>query len=167
MIFCEKPVPTFSFHALAGDQRLCRVGQYLNRGRYRCGRGDCAYVLTDTGNSARSFGKFTVSTGGTVAISAACVGSITCNINVAPRSAVSADAFTVTGDNVRNFSLVATNSTKAAGARTIATTTPMAPTGTTSAAGTAAFKVGGTLTLIGTETPGNCAGTYNATMTCN
>ena len=124
-------------------------------------------MLTDTGNSARSFGKFTVSTGGTVAISAACVGSITCNINVAPRSAVSADAFTVTGDNVRNFSLVATNSTKAAGARTIATTTPMAPTGTTSAAGTAAFKVGGTLTLIGTETPGNCAGTYNATMTCN
>ena len=124
-------------------------------------------MLTGTGNSARSFGKFTVSTAGTVAISAACVGSNTCNINVAPRSAVSADAFTVTGDNVRNFSLVATNSTKAAGARTIATTTPMAPTGTTSAAGTAAFKVGGTLTLIGTETPGNCAGTYNATMTCN
>jgi hypothetical protein len=125
-------------------------------------------VLTHTAGSALNFGKFTVSTGGSVVVTAAGVGSTTGNVNFVPGSAVSADAFTVTGDNARSFSVVTTNSTIAFGAKTIAfTTTPTAATLTTSAAGTAAFKVGGTLTLTGAETPGTYNGTYNATVTYN
>lgn len=125
-------------------------------------------VLTHTAGASLNFGKFTVGTGGTVVVTAAGLGSTTGNVNFVPGSAVSADAFAVTGDNARNFSIATTNSTIAFGGKTIAfTTTPTALTGTTSATGTATFKVGGTLTLIGTETPGNYVGTYNATVTYN
>ncbi|WP_353228567.1 DUF4402 domain-containing protein [Novosphingobium sp.] len=126
-------------------------------------------VLTHVTGAALSFGKFTVSTGGTVVVTAASAGSTTGSVNFVPGgTVVTADRFTVAGDNSRSFSITTTNSTISNGARTMAfTTTPSAATLTTSATGTAAFTVGGTLTAVGTETPGNYTGTYNATVTYN
>ena len=125
-------------------------------------------VLTHTAGAALNFGKFTVAGAGTVVVTAASVGSVTGSANFVPGSTVSADAFTLTGDNNRSYSVTTTNSTIAFGAKTIAfTTTPSVATATTSATGTGNFKVGGTLTLVGTETPGNYTGNYNATVTYN
>lgn len=125
-------------------------------------------VLTHTTGAALNFGKFTVAGAGTVVVTAAGVGSVTGSANFVPGSTVTADAFTLTGDNSRSFSVATTNSTIAFGAKTIAfTTAPSVATATTSAAGAASFTVGGTLTLVGTETPGSYTGNYNATVTYN
>lgn len=125
-------------------------------------------VLTHTNGSALNFGKFTVAGAGTVVVTAAGVGSVTGSANFVPGSTVAADAFTLTGDNSRSYSVTTTNSTIAFGGKTIAfTTTPSVATATTSATGTGSFTVGGTLTLVGTETPGNYIGNYNATVTYN
>jgi hypothetical protein len=81
---------------------------------------------------------------------------------------VTADKFSVTGDTARSFAITTTNGTISNGTKTMAfTTKPSLATLTTSAAGTATFTVGGTLTATGTETPGNYTGTYNATVTYN
>ena len=126
-------------------------------------------VLTHTNGSALNFGKFTVSTGGTVVVTAAGVGSTTGAVNFVPGgSGVAADAFTVTGDTSRNFSTATTATTITNGTKTIAVaTTPSAANATTTAAGTYSFTVGGTLTITGTETPGSYTGTYSATVTYN
>jgi hypothetical protein len=126
-------------------------------------------VLTHTNGAALNFGKFTVSTGGTVVVTAAGVGSTTGAVNFVPGgTTVAADAFTVTGDNSRNFTITTTATTITNGTKTIAVaTTPSAGTATTSATGTYAFTVGGTLTITGTETPGSYTGTYSATVTYN
>lgn len=126
-------------------------------------------VLTHTAGSALGFGKFTVSTGGTVVVTAAGAGSTTGSVNFVPGGAtVTADKFAVTGDNARSFSITTTNGTITNGTKTMAyTTTPSAATLITSATGTANFTVGGTLTATGTETPGSYTGTYNATVTYN
>ena len=61
-------------------------------------------VLTHTGGSALGFGKFTVSTGGTVVVTAAGVGSVTGSVNFVPGgNTVTADKFAVTGDPGRSF----------------------------------------------------------------
>lgn len=125
-------------------------------------------VLTHTAGAVLNFGKFTVGTGGTVVVSALGVGSVTGNATFVPGSVVASDKFTVTGDNNRSFSITTVSTTIANGAKTIAlATTPSAATGILSAAGTAAFSVGGTLTVTGTETPGTYTGSYNATVTYN
>lgn len=126
-------------------------------------------VLTHTAGSALGFGKFTVSTGGTVVVTAAGGGSTTGSVNFVPGgTTVTADKFSVTGDISRSFAVTTTGGTISNGTKTMAfTTTPSVATTTTSTTGTAAFTVGGTLTATGTETTGNYVGTYNATVTYN
>jgi len=124
-------------------------------------------VLTHAAGAALNFGKFTVSTGGTVVVTAAGVGSVTGAVAFVPGGATAtADKFSLTGDATRNFSIATTNSSITNGTKTMAfITAPSAAGGTTSATGTYSFTVGGTLTVTGTETPGNYSGTYNATVT--
>ncbi len=126
-------------------------------------------VLTHTTGSALNFGKFTVGSGGTVVVTAAGAGSVTGSVNFVPGgNTVTADAFTVTGDDNRSFSIATTNSTITNGTKTMAfTTKASATTEKLSATGTATFTVGGTLTVVGTETPGSYTGSYSATATYN
>ena len=125
-------------------------------------------VLTHTSGAALGFGTFSTGTGGTVAVSTAGVGSVGGDVGFVPGSANSADAFTVTGDASRSFSIATTGGSVTAGATSMAfTTTASASSDTLSAGGTAAFTVGGTLTVAGTEAAGAYTGTYTATVTYN
>jgi hypothetical protein len=80
-----------------------------------------------------------------------------------------ADAFSVTGDPSRTFTITTTSSTIASsgGATLNFTTSPSAVTGTMSGSGAAAFTVGGTLTVPNTATAAVYSGSYNATVTYN
>lgn len=123
-------------------------------------------VLTHTTGASLNFGKFTVGAGGTVVVNSTGTGSVTSDVGFVPGgSSTTADQFSLTGDNSRNFGISTTNGTITNGSKTMSfTTAPSATTGTTSATGTYSFTVGGTLTVTGTETPGAYTGTYNATV---
>jgi hypothetical protein len=123
-------------------------------------------VLTHTSGSALNFGKITVGAGGTVVVTSGGSGSVTGDVGFVPGSTNAADAFSLTGDNSRNFGITTTSGTITNGTKTMNfTTAASSATGTTSSTGTYSFTVGGTLTVTGTETPGSYTGTYNATVT--
>ena len=125
-------------------------------------------VLTHTSGAALGFGRFTTGTGGSVTVSAAGVGSVGGDVAFVPGSTNSADAFSVTGDASRSFSISTGAGTVTDGTTSISfTTSPSAATGTLSTGGTATFTVGGQLTLAGTEAAGAYTGTYSATVTYN
>lgn len=126
-------------------------------------------VLTHSEDAALSFGRFTVSTGGTVVVTAAGAGSTTGRVSFVPGgTAVTADRFRVTGDKARSFSISTTGGTITNGSRTMAfTTTPSATTLVTGATGIAHFTVGGTLSATGNETAGYYTGSYHATVAYN
>jgi hypothetical protein len=125
-------------------------------------------VLTHTSGAALGFGRFTTGTGGSVIVSSAGVGSVSGDVAFVPGSSNSADAFTVTGDASRSFSISTGSGSVTDGTTSIGfTTAASAATGTLSAGGTASFSVGGELTLAGTEAAGAYAGTYSATVTYN
>jgi len=123
-------------------------------------------VLTHTTGASLNFGKFTVGAGGTVVVNSSGTGSVTSDVGFVPGgSTTTADQFSLTGDNSRNFGISTTNGTITNGSKTMSfTTAPSSTSGTTSATGTYSFSVGGTLTVTGTETPGAYTGTYNATV---
>ena len=123
-------------------------------------------VLTHTSGASLTFGTFVPSTAGTVTITAA--GAATYSGPVAMvTNTYSADAFTVSGDTTRTFTIATTGSTLTGpGTAMTFTTTPSAATGTL-AAGAASFTVGGVLTVPPTQTAGSYTGTYTATVTYN
>jgi len=125
-------------------------------------------VLTHTPGASLGFGTFTTGTGGSVTVSSAGAGSVGGDVAFVPGSSNSADAFTVTGDASRSFSIATSGGTVTAGATNISFTTSASAAGDTlSGAGTASFTVGGTLTLAGTEAAGAYTGSYTATVTYN
>jgi hypothetical protein len=125
-------------------------------------------VLTHPAAASLNFGRFTTGTGGSVTVTAAGVGSVGSDVTFVPGSTNSADAFSVTGDASRSFSISTGAGTVTAGTTSISfTTSPSAATGTLGAGGTATFSVGGQLTLAGTEAAGAYTGTYSATVTYN
>ena len=125
-------------------------------------------TLTHTSGAALNFGKFTVGTGGTVAVSSVGTGTLGGNVLFVPGSTTAADSFSVAGDPSRSFSIATTGGNITAGTNTIAfTTSPSAAGATTDTSGAASFTVGGTLTLVGTEGAGTYTGSYNATVTYN
>jgi|GEM_PF-521961 hypothetical protein len=123
-------------------------------------------VLIHTPGAALNFGKFTVGTGGTVVVTATGIGSVTSDVGFVPGgAATTSDQFSLTGDISRAFGITTTAGTITNGTKTMAfTTTPSSATGMTSATGTYAFTVGGTLTAVGSETAGAYTGTYNTTV---
>jgi hypothetical protein len=125
-------------------------------------------VLTHTSGAALGFGRFSTGTGGTVVVSSAGVGSVTGDVAFVPGSTNAADAFTVTGDAGRSFSISTAAGSVTNGTDTMAftTSTPLA-TDTLSGTGTGGFSVGGTLTVAGTEGAGAYTGSYSATVTYN
>ncbi|MBX9885891.1 MAG: DUF4402 domain-containing protein [Novosphingobium sp.] len=124
-------------------------------------------VLTHVATAALGFGTITTGTGGTVTVSSAGIGSVGGDVAFVPGSVNSADRFTVSGDAGRTFAITTTGGNVSAGSTNIAfTTSASAATGTLTG-GTAAFSVGGQLTLAGTEAAGAYTGTYSATVTYN
>ena len=125
-------------------------------------------VLTHPAGSSLNFGRITRGTGGTVTVSAADVGSVDSDVSMVPGSTAAADSFAVAGDASRSFSVTTSSGTVTSGGNSLTfTTTPSAATGTLTAAGTASFTVGGTLTVSGTAAAGAYTGTYTATVTYN
>jgi len=122
-------------------------------------------VLTHTSTASLNFGSFTTGTGGSVVVTSAGASSVTGDVGLVPGSTNAADAFTVTGDNSRNFSIATTSGTITNGASSMGfTTTPSAAAGTTTSSGTAAFTVGGTLTVGTGLATGTYTGSYSATV---
>ncbi|WP_353228566.1 DUF4402 domain-containing protein [Novosphingobium sp.] len=122
-------------------------------------------VLTHTAGASLNFGKFTTGTGGTVVVASSGTGSVTSDVGFVPGSATTADQFSLTGDTSRAFGITTTNGTISNGSKTMSfTTAPSSASGTTTTSGTYSFSVGGTLTVVGTETAGSYTGTYNATV---
>ena len=125
-------------------------------------------VLTHTSGATLNFGSFTTGAGGTVVVTSAGGGSTTAEVTFVPGTIEAADQFTVKGDRSRSFAVSTGNGTVSLGGTSIGFTTAASTTTTTlNAAGTAAFSVGGTLTLLGTEAAGAYGGTYDATVTYN
>lgn len=126
-------------------------------------------TLTHTPGAALNFGRFTAGTGGTVVVTAAGAASATGGVFIVTGGSPAADAFSVTGDPNRTFTIATTSSTVASpGGATLAfTTAPSAATGTLSATGAANFTVGGTLTVPGTAAAAVYTGNYSATVTYN
>jgi len=125
-------------------------------------------VLTHTTNAALNFGKFTTGTGGSVTVTAAGAGSVGGDVGLVPGSTISADAFTLTGDPSRSFSIATTGGSVSSGGTSMSfTTAPSAASGTLSSTGTASFTVGGTLTVGSTVAAGTYSGTYSATVAYN
>jgi hypothetical protein len=125
-------------------------------------------VLTHTASSALNFGSFTTGTGGTVVVTAAGAGSVTGDVGFVPASTEAADQFTVKGDINRSFTVTTGSGSVSNGSVSMAfTTVPSTASATLSASGTGAFAVGGTLTVVGTETAGTYNGSYNATVAYN
>lgn len=125
-------------------------------------------TLQHTNGAAIGFGKFTTGTGGTVVVSPTGVGSPTGDVTFVSGNTNTADAFTVGGEANRTFAITTTGGSVSNGSVSMSfSTTPSAATGTLNNSGTAAFSVGGTLTVPGTATAGNYVGTYDATVTYN
>ena len=126
-------------------------------------------ALTHTSGAALNFGKLTAGTGGTVVVTAGGSASATGDVTLVSGSSPAADAFSVTGDANRTFTIATTSSTVASsgGATLNFATSPSAATGTLNASGAATFTVGGTLTIPGSATAAVYSGTYNATVTYN
>lgn len=126
-------------------------------------------TLTHTPGAALNFGTLTSGTaGGTVVVTAAGAGSSTGEVTLVSGSTATADAFTVTGDAARSFSIATTAGSVSAGANSMAfTTAASAATGVLGAGGSASFTVGGTLTVAGNQAPGAYTGTYSATVAYN
>lgn len=125
-------------------------------------------AITHVTNAKLAFGSFLVGTGGTVVVDAAGAGSVTGDVSFVTGSTNRADAFDVTGDPGRGFSITTTGGSVSDGTNTISfTTAPAASSSTLNATGSRRFFVGGTLTLTGSEVAGDYTGSYTATVEYN
>lgn len=124
-------------------------------------------TITHTAGAALSFGTMTAGNGGLVRVDAAGAGTVSGEVTLVAGVATSSDAFTVTGDANRSFSITTGNGNVTAGANSMAFTTTAATSGTLNGSGTASFRVGGTLTVGSNQAAGSYTGSYNATVTYN
>ncbi|GEO01325.1 hypothetical protein NSE01_31570 [Novosphingobium sediminis] len=125
-------------------------------------------VLTHTSGAALGFGRFTTGTGGTVTVTEAGVGSTGSDVAFVPGSTNSADAFGVTGDAGRSFSIATTSGVVSFSGNDMPfTTTASASSGALDTNGVASFTVGGTLTVAAGLPAGAYVGSYSATVTYN
>lgn len=125
-------------------------------------------VLNHVSTASLGFGRFTTGTGGSVTVSATGVGSIGGDVAFVPGSTNSADAFTVTGDASRSFSIATTGGNVSFNGNDIPfTTSASASSGSLDTNGAASFTVGGTLTVAAGLPAGAYTGSYSATVTYN
>jgi Domain of unknown function (DUF4402) len=124
-------------------------------------------TLTHTPSAALDFGTFTTGTGGgTIVVTQAGVATDSGDVTLVSGSTSAADAFSVAGDAGRAFTITTASGTVANGGTTMAFTTS-APASGTLTGGTAAFNVGGTLTVVGGEAAGTYTGSYSVTVAYN
>lgn len=124
-------------------------------------------TITHNAGAALSFGTITAGNGGLVRVDSAGAGTVSGEVTLVAGVATSSDAFTVTGDANRSFSITTGNGTVSAGANSMAFTTTAATSGTLNGSGTTSFRVGGTLTVASNQAAGSYTGSYNATVTYN
>lgn len=124
-------------------------------------------AITHDSGAVLSFGTMTAGNGGTVVVNRNGRGTESGDVTLVDGTATSADAFTVTGDANRSFSVTTTAGTVDDGGNSMSFTTNARNNGTLDAAGTVGFTVGGTLTVPDSQAPGSYVGTYDATVTYN
>ncbi|MBC2668637.1 DUF4402 domain-containing protein [Novosphingobium piscinae] len=119
--------------------------------------------------AAINFGAFTAGTGGTVSVSQAGTASVTGDVGLVTGGTVTADAFTVLGSGSRTFTIATStgNTVRTSGPTpaTMALALSVPATGTLSAAGSFALRVGGTLTVAAGQAAGAYTGSYTVTVT--
>lgn len=124
-------------------------------------------TLTHDAGAVLSFGSFTTgTTGGTVVVTRAGNGSATGDVTLVAGSTESSDSFTVTGDADRAFQVTALAGV-VSNAGTDMAFVPNAALNHTLTGGSVQFRVGGTLTVLGTEPAGTYTGTYAVTAAYN
>jgi len=124
--------------------------------------------ITHNAGASLKFGIFTAGTGGTVVVTQAGAGSVTGDVGTVSGNANAADAFTVTGDTARAFSIAASSgNTVTTGGATPSTMafSLNTPASASLAAGTYTLNVGGTLTVGSAQTVGSYTGSYTMTVT--
>ena len=125
-------------------------------------------TLTHDVGAVLNFGTITAgTTGGSVVVTQGGVASETGDVTLMPGSTESADAFTVSGDASRSFSISAVDSSVTSGANSMAFTVDVASSGALDALGAATFTVGGELTVGANQAAGVYNGTYAVTVTYN
>ena len=120
-------------------------------------------TITHQVGAALDFGAFDASAG-QVSVTPGGVGSTS---GVVQLGTVAADAFDVSGDLNRSFSIATSSGTIGNGSDTMTFTTTAAAGGLLDGTGNASFTVGGTLTVDGTESSGTYTGSYDATVEYN
>lgn len=100
-------------------------------------------------------------------VTSAGAGSVTGEVNFVAGSANTADAFTVSGDASRAFTISTAGGSVTSGTNSMAFTTTSATSGTLNSSGAAGFSVGGELTVGSAQAAGSYTGTYDATVTYN
>lgn len=120
-------------------------------------------TITHQVGAVLDFGAF-AATPGQVSVTAGGAGSTS---GVVQLGTVAADAFDVSGDLNRTFSIATTSGAVTNGTDTMNFTTTSAASGLLDGTGNASFSVGGTLTVAGTETAGTYTGSYDATVEYN
>lgn len=125
-------------------------------------------TLAHTNGAALNFGTFTTGdAGGSVVVDQAGVGTATGEVTLLGGSVEAADSFTVAGDANRAFTIATTGGTVSNGSDSMAFTTSAATSGLLNASGTAAFSVGGALSIAGGESAGTYTGSYSVTVAYN
>ncbi|WP_341710768.1 DUF4402 domain-containing protein [Erythrobacter sp.] len=130
-------------------------------------------AITHVSGESLNFGIIVPDSAGSsvVSITTGGAGSVpTGNAVVVDASAQQADAFDVTGDANRGFSISTTGGTVSNGTQTMAFSTSFdttAGSGTLSGTGTASFTVGGDLTVGAAQAAGTYTGSYSATVAYN
>jgi hypothetical protein len=120
-------------------------------------------TITHRVGAVLDFGAFAAASG-QVSVDTAGVGSTS---GVVQLGTVSADAFDVSGDFNRSFSIATNSGSVTNGTDTMTFTTTAAASGMLDGTGNASFSVGGTLTVGGTESAGTYTGSYDATVEYN
>lgn len=121
-------------------------------------------VLTHDGG-ALAFGSFLAGTGGTVVVTPTGAGSVTGDVAFVTGSTNSSDSFTVKGDAGRAYTISSAAGSVSNGTETMSFTTAVsAASDTLDVNGDGAFTVGGTLTVVADQAPGDYTGNYDATV---
>ena len=125
-------------------------------------------TLTHVAAASLNFGTFTTGdNGGTVTVDQSGNGTAATDVTLLGGSNETADAFEVSGDANRSFSITSTAGSVSNGTDTMSFTTDAPSAGTLDGSGAATFSVGGVLTVAGGESAGTYTGTYDVTVTYN
>ena len=124
-------------------------------------------VVRQVSGTSINFGQFTVGQGGVVVVTPAGVGSTSGSVAFVAGSTTEAASFTVSGAPLSTFAISTGDGIVSLGSTSVPlATVPSATSGIIDIRGTYTFTVGGTLTLAGTEPPGNYAGSYVVNVQC-